>query len=148
VNTAEDNGVIVAERKPRTSPEKKKQPQSEGRRIMILSGIWTMPGSQYDLYAILHLQAAGHADGTINWHANRVHGVKECYSATERASGLLLEQHLTLVGYETGPMLYPDHYRINLAGDCKSGSFHGTSETCHRDWSGKMRGTYMFLDQG
>ena len=144
----EHSGTVVAERKPRASPEKEKQPLSGGGRVMILSGIWTMPGSQYDLYAILHLQAAGHADGTINWHANQVHGVQLSYSAIEKVSGLLLEQRVTLLAYETDPMLYPDHYRISLAGDSGSGSFHGTSETCYKDWSGRMRGTYMFLNQG
>ena len=126
----------------------KRKPRLEGKRIMILSGIWTMPGSQYDFYAILHLQAAGDADGTINWHANRMHGVRESYSAVERVSGQVLEQHANLTGYETGPMLYPDHYRINLSGDSSYGSFHGTSETCNKDWLGRMRGTYMFLKQG
>lgn len=144
----ENSGTVVVERKPRASPNSKKQPQSEGGRIMILSGIWTMPNCQYDLYAILHLQAAGHADGTINWHANRVHGVQQSYSAIEKVSGLLLEQRVTLLAYETDPMLYPDHYRISLSGDSGSGSFRGTSETCHKDWSGRMHGTYMFLNQG
>lgn len=144
----QDTDDVTLRHIPSIDTDSKEQTQYEGERIMILTGIWTMPGSQYDFNATLHLQSSGNANGTINWHAKRVHGAQQNYSADENVTGLVLTQRVILKGYDTGPTLYPDHYRINLAGDNSSGSFHGTSKTCNLDWSGKMHGTYLFLNQG
>ena len=148
MNVCEYSDIAIAERESVTNLASKEQPKAEGERILLLNGIWTMPGSQYDFNTVLSLKASGNTDGTINWYAKRVHGVQQSYTADEQVAGLVVKQQVILKGYNTGPTLYPDHYRINLAGDNNSGAFNGTSKTCNLDWSGKMHGTYLFLNHG
>ncbi len=129
------------------SVSKQNKPQSQPERILILAGTWEMPGCHYGLQILLQLKSDGEADGIIDWNAKYVYGSRESYQDREHVAGSVSAQHVVLKGYDTGPRLYADHYCMDLFGDNSSGSFKGVSETCNRDWSGTMQGTYRFLVQ-
>jgi hypothetical protein len=119
----------------------------EKRRIMFLVGRWAMPGSRYDFTATLYLSAGGAAEGPIHWHAQTVWYKPQVYSATEQVRGQVADTSAELHGYRSDPLLAPDHYKLQLSGDARSGTFRGISRTCLGDWSGRAWGSYMLLDR-
>jgi hypothetical protein len=127
--------------------DKQAQSKNQPERIMILTGTWEMPRCRYGMSALLHLKADGNADGTIDWNAKYEYGIRKSFSDAEQVIGSIASQQIDLKGFDTGPRLYADHYCIDLIGDNRSGSFKGVSETCNKDWSGTLQGTYVYLIQ-
>lgn len=112
-------------------------------RVLFLSGDWQKPGSVFKFEAVVLLQPDGAADGVIQWQNVRTARVSPSFVATEFVEGTLHNQNLDLMGCRAEPGLATDHYKIALIGGGPNGAFGGKSRA-FGDWSGRMRGTYLF----
>lgn len=116
-------------------------------RLLILSGSWNMPKNHYELTATIYLTNDGGADGSIHWIARTIWGKNVAYTGVERVRGQYFANSLALNGQMVDPGLAKDNYRIILNGTGSSGNFLGTSRTCLNDWSGRLRGSYIFVNK-
>ena len=116
-------------------------------RVLFLSGIWEMPGSEFRLRATILVRKDGSADGSIYWQAVRVHGYPAHYFATEWVRGFIRGRDVELEGYEVEPGLSRDSYRITLSGDSEAGTFGGITRTPLNNWDGRINGKYLFRNR-
>ena len=110
-----------------------------GARVLYLAGTWSRPGDSFALRATLSVSPVGATSGPIWWAAHRAPGVE----GIEQVRGTVDGSSLEISGFETGPGLACDHYRITLLGDDRSGSFSGTSRAFGQ-WDGRLQGGYWF----
>jgi len=122
-------------------------PEPEKRRVLLLSGRWSMPENDFKFTATLNLSSGGAAEGAIHWYARIVWGKHQNYSGIEKVRGQVTDTSAELAGYQADPLLSTDRYKLQLTGDAGSGTFRGISRTCVGDWSGRTWGTYMILER-
>lgn len=122
-------------------------PVTYGRRVLFLTGTWERPENFFRFRATIFVAKDGTAEGSIFWHAFRVHGRPANYFATEWVRGSVRGREVALEGYEVEPGLSADTYKISLEGGSDSGPFGGITRTWLNNWSGRIGGSYVFRNR-
>jgi hypothetical protein len=135
--------------KPAVLPEVEEAdaPVTYERRVLFLTGTWERVGNLFRFRATIFVAKDGTADGSIYWHALRVHEKPANYFATEWVRGSVRGREVALEGYQVEEGLSADTYKIALDGDGESGPFGGITRTWLNNWSGRIGGHYVFRNR-